>query len=490
MDETNNLSLPYIMPSQAQKFLTHNAALRDLDSLVQLAVIDRDLATPPGSPAAGDRYLVAASPTGAWAGNAGNIAAYQDGVWLFYAPQKGWCVWIEDEALLLAWTGSAWVLAGGQNINPASMIGVLATADATNRLSVKSDAALFANDDVTPGTGDMRLTISKAAGTNTASLLLEDGFSGRAEIGLAGDDNLHVKVSSDGTTWTDAVVVDPATGFTGFGSATPNNRIHVEGTSAITAGIKVRTNGVTNAALGGGILMHHNNAAGALPATGDRLGYALFGTTDGTTNRQGGGIEGRAEGDYSASSLATYFTFNTAPAGSVTRTERLRITAAGVTQPGADNAYSLGASGIRWSAVWAATGTIQTSDARDKRVVGDLHFAGAMIDALDPVLFKWNVGGNELASSTSETIEQDGEQVAKPVIVPRPGERAHAGFVAQDLKEAMDAAGVDFGAWGLEEKADPESRQWTRPDQLVAVLWAALKETRAELGAIKSRLSP
>ena len=30
---------------------------------------DRDLATPPGSPAAGDGYLVAAAPTGAWTGS-------------------------------------------------------------------------------------------------------------------------------------------------------------------------------------------------------------------------------------------------------------------------------------------------------------------------------------------------------------------------------------------------------------------------------------
>ena len=68
MDETANLSLAYIAPQQAQKFITHNEALRDLDTLVQLSVLDRDLATPPGSPSAGDRYLVATSPTGAWSG--------------------------------------------------------------------------------------------------------------------------------------------------------------------------------------------------------------------------------------------------------------------------------------------------------------------------------------------------------------------------------------------------------------------------------------
>ncbi len=37
-DQSTLLSLPYIMPAQAQKHLTHNEALRTLDTLVQLSV--------------------------------------------------------------------------------------------------------------------------------------------------------------------------------------------------------------------------------------------------------------------------------------------------------------------------------------------------------------------------------------------------------------------------------------------------------------------
>ena len=39
-DATTNLLLPYILAAQAQKHVTHNEALRLLDGLVQLSVLD------------------------------------------------------------------------------------------------------------------------------------------------------------------------------------------------------------------------------------------------------------------------------------------------------------------------------------------------------------------------------------------------------------------------------------------------------------------
>jgi len=60
MDASSNLNLPFIIAAQAQKHVTHNEAVRALDALVQLMVLDKDLASPPGSPAEGSRYIVAA----------------------------------------------------------------------------------------------------------------------------------------------------------------------------------------------------------------------------------------------------------------------------------------------------------------------------------------------------------------------------------------------------------------------------------------------
>jgi hypothetical protein len=212
-DVSANLSLPYILAAQAQKHVTHNEAIRALDAIVQLAVLDRDLAAPPGSPAEGDRYIVADAPTGAWSGRAGDIAAFLDGAWAFLSPREGWRAWISDEARLLVHDGAGWTAVGGEAaVNPAPLVGVNAVADGVNRLAVKSDAVLFSHDDVTPGSGDMRLAINKADAGGVASVVFQDAFSGRAEFGLAAGDLFELKVSTDGTEFTSALSIDPADG--------------------------------------------------------------------------------------------------------------------------------------------------------------------------------------------------------------------------------------------------------------------------------------
>lgn len=108
MPDTARLKLPLLAAAQAQKHVTHNEALTALDTLVQIAVLDKDLGTPPGSPAEGDCYIVAASPTGAWTGWAGRIARFEDGQWRSFLPGAGWLAWVADESELHVHTGSGW----------------------------------------------------------------------------------------------------------------------------------------------------------------------------------------------------------------------------------------------------------------------------------------------------------------------------------------------------------------------------------------------
>ena len=224
MSETPNLTLPYLAAGQAQKHVTINEGLRKLDAILHVGVIDRDLAAPPASPLEGARYIVAPSPTGIWAGKTTQIAAYQDGGWMFYAPRAGWSAYILDEAIGVVWNGTAWVSNGAPSLNPVSLVGVNTTADATNKLAVASPAVLFNHN----GAGH-QLKINKAAANETASVLFQTAFSGRAEFGLTGDDDVHVKVSPDGTVWKEALVINRISGAVSM----PNTAASGGGSSAI-----------------------------------------------------------------------------------------------------------------------------------------------------------------------------------------------------------------------------------------------------------------
>jgi hypothetical protein len=81
-----------------------DANLKMLDAVTQLSVLDRDLTAPPGSPTAGDRYIVGASATGAWSGKDGQIARWNGTAWEFYAPKKNWLCVVDDEDKLVRCT--------------------------------------------------------------------------------------------------------------------------------------------------------------------------------------------------------------------------------------------------------------------------------------------------------------------------------------------------------------------------------------------------
>lgn len=66
-----------------------DANLKKLGALSQASVIDRDLVTPPVSPANGDRYIIPAGATGVWAGRTNQIAVRVATVWEYYVPLVG-----------------------------------------------------------------------------------------------------------------------------------------------------------------------------------------------------------------------------------------------------------------------------------------------------------------------------------------------------------------------------------------------------------------
>ncbi|MFA8443657.1 DUF2793 domain-containing protein [Yoonia sp.] len=107
-DQTPNLALPFIMPAQAQKHVTHNEAIERLDMIVQLTLESIGATVPPVVPGEGQAWALGAAPTGDWSGQGGNIASWRGGGWLFVAPREGWMAWVKDAAELQVLTGGDW----------------------------------------------------------------------------------------------------------------------------------------------------------------------------------------------------------------------------------------------------------------------------------------------------------------------------------------------------------------------------------------------
>ena len=143
MTTTTNLGITLLDASQAQKEITINQALVCFDAISVGSVADKDLAAPPGSPVAGVLYIVAASPTGAWAGHATHLA-YYDQLWNFIVPQTGSRVWVQDEARYYQFSGTAWVISGGNGdmvaatYDPANIAQQVAGTSATQTLTNKT----------------------------------------------------------------------------------------------------------------------------------------------------------------------------------------------------------------------------------------------------------------------------------------------------------------------------------------------------------------
>lgn len=107
-DITPNLKLPFIMPAQAQKHVTHNEAIELLDAIVQLTLESSAAATPPLAPMEGQAWALDNAPTGDWSGKAGKVATWRGGGWLFVDPQEGWIAWVKGDAALRVFTGNQW----------------------------------------------------------------------------------------------------------------------------------------------------------------------------------------------------------------------------------------------------------------------------------------------------------------------------------------------------------------------------------------------
>lgn len=116
MSNSPSNGIPYVPQGTQDPAAGLNLAINVIDALLQSRVINMTTTAPPGSPADGDQYIVAAGATGAWATHDHSLARWvADGAfWQFYpAGVQSWVVLDRSSNSLYTWSGSAWVAAAG-----------------------------------------------------------------------------------------------------------------------------------------------------------------------------------------------------------------------------------------------------------------------------------------------------------------------------------------------------------------------------------------
>lgn len=126
--------------------------------------------------------------------------------------------------------------------------------------------------------------------------------------------------------------------------------------------------------------------------------------------------------------------------------------------PSGDGYYSCGTAGYRWTDIYSQNAEIQTSDINDKTNVETLPQKYLdMMDNVTPLRYKLIDG-------------QSG--------------RYHVGFSAQDVEQAMAAAGVDsmeFGGFVKDKDAEGNDIYMLRYGEFIAILWAKIRALEAKI---------
>ena len=236
---TAALDLPLLAPAQAAKHITHNEALIVLERAAQMRVSREPSDTPPDTQSDGfdpaRLYRVGPNPTGEWAGHPGTLAAFGLGVWRFIAPQPGFLA-VDEDLRTVVFDGVDWQAVGagpgaGPDAGPVqetARLGINASADDTNRLSVAADATLLSHDG-----GSHRVIVNRAEGSETASVVFQTGFSGQAEFGLLSDTRFALKSSADGAQFTERLSIDTHSGEVSVGGTRAHAKLSVNGNLSV-----------------------------------------------------------------------------------------------------------------------------------------------------------------------------------------------------------------------------------------------------------------
>jgi len=162
--------------------------------------------------------------------------------------------------------------------------------------------------------------------------------------------------------------------------------------------------------------------------------------------------------------------------------------------PSANNTFSLGKAGNRWTEVFAVNGVINTSDKNAKTEIEDTSLGLNFINLLQPKQYKMKQSGRWTDGELVDMVDENGHVVidsdGKTIKVikqgsqqPIPGQRFHQGLIAQEVKAVLDQLGIDSAMWINGEN----NIQGLRYEELIAPLIKAVQELSAKVVALETK---
>ena len=298
--------------------------------------------------------------------------------------------------------------------------------------------------DETDGTEDGRMAINTIVnGAMISRLNIEP-----TETVFNDESNsVDFRVESNGDA--NCLFVDGANDKVGIGTAAPLRQLHIFNTSANSEiAFTAATNGVSSLLFGDG-------------QTGTNVyrGYVQYNHSDDALLFASGAAEGLR-------------LLNGGNLSKIGDSSSARII------PQSDNAGFLGENSHRWEALFAVSGTIQTSDKNMKTEITNSALGLDFVKALRPVSYKWISGGKHFEYAEDDLTKSN------PTITDVAGKRNHYGLIAQEVKEVL--GDTDFGGWVSEDVTDENATQSLRYDQFIAPLVKAVQELSTALDAAVS----
>ena len=239
MEKTQNLGLQLLSQGQLNKDITVNEAFLLIDCILNSGL---ESLTPfedyPPNLEEGKLIITAKTTKGVFEQFPNHIAFYKNG-WRFLKPKEGLILWVKAEKSCFVFNGEDFVQissAGSTIAQPSvnntqmatleakikkleddikslqspTKFGINATADDTNKFTVRSNYSLFNTEN-----SDTRVVLNKANNSNSASFIFQQNWSGIAEFGTINGNNFILKVASGGV-WKEVFEVDAGSGKINF----------------------------------------------------------------------------------------------------------------------------------------------------------------------------------------------------------------------------------------------------------------------------------